>query len=69
MIAGFIVNSHICFGTLQVTANIGYWKHGMWNKLYDSLFIAMSENSDILAWQLTKGTSIDNVEILLRWYK
>lgn len=38
----------------------------MWNKLYDSLFVVMNEDSDVLTWQLTKGTSIDNVDSLLR---
>ncbi len=51
--------------TFKVAANIGYWEHGSWRKLYDSLFIIMNEKSDILGWQLTKGTSINNVQQLL----
>ena len=35
-------------------------------KLHDSLFIALNENGDILAWQFTKGTSLDKVEVLLQ---
>ena len=51
--------------TFKVAANIGYWEHGIWRKLYDCLFIVMNENSDILAWQLTKGTALNNVDQLL----
>lgn len=52
--------------TFKVAANIGYWEHGIWRKLYDCLFIVMNENSDILGWQLTKGTAMANVDQLLK---
>ncbi len=52
--------------TFKVAANIGYWKNGLWVKMYDSLFIVMNEESDILGWQLTKGTSITKVKTLLQ---
>ena len=51
--------------TFKVAANIGYWEHGSWRKLYDSLFIIMNDKSDILGWQLTKGTSINDAQQLL----
>lgn len=52
--------------TFKASANVGYWEGKLWRKLVDSLFIAMNENSDILAWQFTKGTSLDKVELLLQ---
>lgn len=55
--------------TFKVAANIGYWRNGLWVKMYDSLFILMNEESDILGWQLTKGTSITKVQNLLQGLK
>lgn len=45
---------------------MGYWEGKLWRKQFDSLFIAMNENSDILACQFTEGTSLDKVELLLQ---
>ena len=50
----------------KASSNVGYWEGKLWRKLYYSLFIAMNENSDILTWQFTKGTSLDKVELLLQ---
>ena len=55
--------------TFKVAANIGYWKNGLWVRMYDSLFIIMNEESDIIGWQFTKGTSITKVENLLQGLK
>lgn len=51
--------------TFKVSANIGYWKNRHWTKMFNSLFILMNEKIEVLAWQLTKGTSLDNVNSLL----
>lgn len=50
----------------KASANIGYWEQKVWKKIFDSLFIVMSEKSVILGWQLTKGTSLDKVKGLLQ---
>ena len=55
--------------TFRVAANIGYWRCGLWVKMYDSLFIVMNEESDILGWQLTKRTSMIKVQTLLQGLK
>ena len=40
--------------TFKVAANIGYWKNGLWVRMYDSLFIIMNEESDILGLAIYK---------------
>lgn len=51
--------------TFKVSANIGYWSNQKWIKLYNAVFIVMNEENKVLAWQLTRGTSIDTVQSLL----
>lgn len=51
--------------TFKVFANIGYWSNRKWIKLYNAVFIVMNEENKVLAWQLTRGTSIDTVQSLL----
>lgn len=55
--------------TFKVAANIGYWRNGFCEKMYNSLFIIMNEHSDILGWQLTKGTALSKVVKLLEGLK
>lgn len=55
--------------TFKASANVGYWEHKVWKKMFDSLFIVMNEKSEILGWQLTKGTSLDKVKGLLQGLK
>ena len=51
--------------TFKVFANIGYWSNQKWIKLYNAVFIVMNEENKVLPWQLTRGTSIDTVQLLL----
>lgn len=51
--------------TFKVSANIGYWSNQKWIKLYNAVFIVMNEENKVLAWQLTRGTSIDTMQSLL----
>lgn len=55
--------------TFKASANVGYWEHKVWKKMFDSLFIVMNEKCEILGWQLTKGTSLDKVKGLLQGLK
>lgn len=55
--------------TFKVSANIGYWRNNHWIKMFNFILIVMNENSEVLVWQLTKGTSIDCVKELLRGLK
>ena len=48
--------------TFKVSANIGYLSNQKWVKLYNAVFIVMNEENNVLAWQLTRGTSIDTVQ-------
>lgn len=51
--------------TFKVSANIVYWSNLKWIKLYNAVFIVMNEENKVLAWQLTRGTSIDTVQSIL----
>lgn len=51
--------------TFKVSANIGFWHKGVWVKQYDSLFCVLNEHGQVVAWQLTKGTSFEKVRTLL----
>lgn len=63
----FSVSDTISFDhTFKVAANIGYSrKDKVWIIQYDSLFIVMNDKGYILTWQLTKGTSFEEVRTLL----
>ena len=53
--------------TFEVATNIGYLREdGTWIPLYDSLFLVLNSAGKIVTWQLTKGTSLSQVEQVLR---
>ena len=52
--------------TFKVTANLGYLRpDGKWITQYNSLFIVLNHMGQVIAWQFTKTTSIDECEDLL----
>lgn len=52
--------------TFKVASNIGYVRSdGKWVTLYNSVFIALNEIGQIVAWTFTSTTSIDEVRPLL----
>ena len=52
--------------TFNVVSNIGYLRpDGKWITQYGSLFIALNKFGQIISWQLTNSTSLDEVEVLL----
>ena len=52
--------------TFKVTANLGYLRpDGKWVPLYNSLFIALNNAGQVIAWQLTQSTAIDETGDLL----
>jgi hypothetical protein len=56
--------------TFKVAANIGYKRaDGKWVTQYNSAFFVMNELGQVLCWQLTKTTSIDEVGGLLKKLK
>ena len=57
------VGSSINFDHMfKVAANIGYYREDkVWIPQYDSLFIVMNAEGKVLTWQLTKGTSFEQV--------
>ena len=56
------VGSSINFDMFKVAANIGYYREDkVWIPQYDSLFIVMNAEGKVLTWQLTKGTSFEQV--------
>ena len=53
--------------TFKVAANIGFYREdGKWIYQYDSLFIVMNGNGQVITWQLTKGTAFSQVATLLK---
>lgn len=64
---GITVGSSISFDhTFKVAANIGYYREDkVWVPQYDSLFIVMNAEGKVLTWQLTKGTSFEQVRNIL----
>lgn len=52
--------------TFKVAANIGYLREdGKWITEYDGLFLVLNSNGQVVAWQLTKTTSIQETDSLL----
>ena len=52
--------------TFKVAANIGYLRaDGRWITQYNSLFIVLNNIGQVIAWQFTRTTSIDECEGLL----
>ena len=64
---GITVGSSISFDHMfKVAANIGYYREDkVWIPQYDSLFIVMNAEGKVLTWQLTKGTSFEQVSNIL----
>ena len=53
--------------TFKVATNIGYLRSdNVWVPVYDSLFIVMNNEGDIVCWQLTRGTCFSQIEQSLR---
>ena len=53
--------------TFKVAANIVFLREGgKWIHQYDSLFIVMNGEGQIVMWQLTKGTTFSQVQTLLK---
>ena len=53
--------------TFKVAANIGYLREdGKWITEYDGLFLVLNSNGQVVAWQLTKSTSIAESDCLLK---
>ena len=48
--------------TFKVASNIGFVRSdGKWVTLYKSVFIALNEHGQVVTWQFTKTTSLDEV--------
>lgn len=53
--------------TFKVASNIGYLREDKkWINVYDSLFLVLNDQGKIVTWQLTKGTSFEEVVALLQ---
>ena len=49
--------------TFNVATNIGYLREdNVWVPVYDSLFIIMNSQGQVVSWQLTKGTGFAQIE-------
>lgn len=61
------VGSYISFDhTFKVASNIGYYRKDMvWVNQYDSLFLVMNCNGEVVGWQFTRGTAFEQVRNLL----
>ena len=56
--------------TFEVSSNIGYSrKDGKWVTLYSSVFLCMNELGQVVGWQFTSTTSLDEVCELLTHIK
>ena len=57
------INKYISIDhTFKVASNIGYVRaDGKWITLYNSLFIVMNEHGQVVSWQFTRTTSLDDV--------
>lgn len=52
--------------TFKVAANIGYLRSdGKWVTQYNSVFIVMNQAGQVMGWQFTKSTAMDEVKELL----
>ena len=52
--------------TFKVSSNVGLFHLNKWSIQYDSLFLVLNESGQVLAWQLTRGTSFKQVYTLLK---
>lgn len=62
-----IAENYISFDhTFKIASNIGFQRADKrWVTQYNSVFLIMNEVGQVIAWQLTKTTSIDEVQLLL----
>ncbi len=60
-------DQHISFDhTFKIASNIGFQRADhKWVTQYNSVFLVMNEVGQVIAWQLTRSTSLDEVEFLL----
>lgn len=58
-----------CDHTFIVSANIGFWVDKRWVKLYDTLFIVLNDEGNVLSWKLCKGTTFSSIENVLQLIK
>ena len=54
-----------CDHTFKIASNVGYLREGKWVTQYNSAFFVMGDAGQVLAWQLTKGTSSNEISKLL----
>ena len=52
--------------TFKVSSNVGLFHLNKWSIQYDSLFLVLNESGQVLAWQLTRGTSFKQVYTLIK---
>lgn len=54
--------------TFKVACNIGIKRKSdnKWEKMFDTLFCVLNEKGQVMGWQLTKGTSFENIRGLLQ---
>lgn len=53
--------------TFKIASNIGYLREDKkWISEYDSVFLVLSKDGKVLTWQLTKGTSFDQITTVLQ---
>lgn len=54
--------------TFKVACNIGIKRKSdnKWEKMFDSLFCVLNEKGQVMGWQLTKGTSFENIRDLIQ---
>ena len=65
--SGIQIGSSISFDhTFKVAANIYHRKDKVWVNQYNSIFLVMNRNGQVITWQLTSGTSLDQVQKVLR---
>ena len=51
--------------TFKVAANIGYLRSdGKWVTQYNSVFIVMNQDGQVMGWQFTKTTGMDELKQL-----
>ena len=53
--------------TFKIASNIGYVREdSRWITVYDSVFLVLNADGKVITWQLTKGTTFDEVTVLLQ---
>ena len=53
--------------TFKIASNIGYLREDKkWISQYDSVFLVLNKDGKVLTWQLTKGTSFDQITTVLQ---